>query len=154
MGRTSVGSLFGLNLAMGLANYHFSIALAFEMLSPREVCGAFARALDRPCYYVHSPEIDIRVSVPPGYREQLHGIEILLGQMQAPYFPPSLFYIAPDMSGSHKATNRSQIMSLTDEAQELWEGWRGIEEYAREAFLAEEEANGLDWMMDMKATAT
>lgn len=131
-----------------------SVSLAFEMLSPREVCNAFTRALKRQCTYVHSPKIDIRVAIPTGYREQLQGIEVLFGQMQAPYFPPSLFQIPPDMSGSPKGKNKNQIMVLTDEARMLWEGWRGVEEYAREAFLAEEEANGMDWMMDMKSTAS
>ena len=31
-------------------------------------------------------------------------------------------------------------------ALELWEGYRGMEEYAREVFPLEEAANGLKWM--------
>ncbi len=37
---------------------------------------------------------------------------------------------------------------LTAEARELWGGYRGIEEYAREVFPVEEEANGKTWMRD------
>ena len=32
------------------------------------------------------------------------------------------------------------------EARQLWAGWRGIEEYAREVFPVEEAANGRTWM--------
>jgi hypothetical protein len=38
--------------------------------------------------------------------------------------------------------------SCPREALELWEGPRGLEEYAREMFPLEEEANGLTWMFD------
>lgn len=34
------------------------------------------------------------------------------------------------------------------EARSLWEGYRGIEEYAREVFPLEEAANGMTWMDD------
>lgn len=37
-------------------------------------------------------------------------------------------------------------MYYPNEAIELWEGNRGIQEYAREAFLVEERANGMTWM--------
>jgi len=36
--------------------------------------------------------------------------------------------------------------SCPREAMELWEGHRGLEEYAREVFPLEEAANGLTWM--------
>lgn len=36
--------------------------------------------------------------------------------------------------------------SCPGEALELWEGHRGLEEYAREVFTLEEAANGLTWM--------
>lgn len=39
-------------------------------------------------------------------------------------------------------------ISCPSEALELWEGPRGMEEYARETFALEEEANGLTWMLD------
>lgn len=45
--------------------------------------------------------------------------------------------------------DRNGVVSLplVDEARSLWEGWRSMEEYAREVFPVEEEANGLDWML-------
>ncbi|KAI9707794.1 MAG: hypothetical protein M1836_000756 [Candelina mexicana] len=102
------------------------IALAFEVLTPLEICAAFSRGVNRPVTYTHVPRIEIKVSVPTGYREQLHGIEVLFGEYQAPYFGPEI--------------------SAPDEARSLWEGHRGIEEYAREVFPLEEAANGLTWM--------
>ncbi|KAI9723032.1 MAG: hypothetical protein M1812_001481 [Candelaria pacifica] len=102
------------------------IALAFEVLSPRDICAAFSRGVGRPVTYKHDPSIEIKVSIPIGYREQLQGIEVLFGRYQAPYFGPEL--------------------SAPDEALRLWEGYRGIEEYAREVFPLEEAANGLNWM--------
>ena len=103
------------------------------MLTPLEVCAAFSRALNRPCTYVRDPAIPIRVSIPSGYREQLEGIALLFGKFNAPYFPGAEW---------------RKRGALTDEARELWEGWRGMEEYAREVFPVEEEANGLEWMKE------
>ena len=181
--------------------------MAFELLTPRQVCKAFSRALDRPCYYVHDLKIQIRVPIPPGYKEQLDGIEILFGQQHAPYFPGPEFQSSkrksPDRmsfdipirdsstqrrdstdqrtsSGSRDIPSRSEVRaiaskkapaspalvaskhplpasptlktyradlnSLVGEARDLWEGWRNMEEYAREVFPIEEENNGLDWM--------
>lgn len=105
-----------------------SIALAFELLTPLQVCAAFSTSLHRPVHYTHSPTIDISVPIPPGYRAQLEGIEILFGQHNAPYFGPEI--------------------TAPYEARGLWEGWRGVEEYAREVFPLEEAANGMDWMQD------
>jgi len=102
------------------------------MLTPVEVCAAFSRGLDRPCTYIRDPAIPIRVSVPAGYREQLEGIALLFGRFNAPYFP-----------GEEWKND-----GIIEEAKELWEGWRGMEEYAREVFPIEEEANGLEWMKD------
>lgn len=102
------------------------IALAFEVLSPRQLCAAFSRGVSRPVNYVRGP-IEIKVPIPSGYRTQLDGISVLFGQYQAPYFGPDL--------------------QAPDEALSLWEGYRGIEEYAREAFPVEEQDNGLTWMM-------
>lgn len=101
------------------------ITLAFELLTPREVCTAFSRALNRPVCYKRGP-INIEVSIPHGYREQLQALELLFGKYNAPYFGPDL--------------------QVTQEALQLWEGYRGIEEYAREVFPLEEAANGLTWM--------
>ncbi|WEW56170.1 hypothetical protein PRK78_001605 [Emydomyces testavorans] len=130
------------------------IALSFETLTPRQVCDAFSRGLDRPCTYVHDPRIEIRVPVPAGYREQLEGIEVLFGQMRAPFFPnPEFHNPATGLRGAGKTIMREPdqdgvvALPLVDEARELWEGWRSMEEYAREVFPVEEEANGLDWML-------
>ncbi len=75
--------------------------------------------------YVHGP-IKIAVSIPSGYREQLEILEETLGNKRAPYFGPDLEY--------------------PREGRSIWEGWRGIEEYAREVFPIEEYTNGLRWM--------
>lgn len=96
------------------------------MMSPREVCEAFSRGLDRPVYYVRDG-IHINVPVPSGYREHLMTLEETLGKREAPYFGPKMH-------------------SLTQEALDLWEGFRDIEEYAREVFPIEEAENGLTWM--------
>jgi hypothetical protein len=122
-----------------------SIALAFQNLSPIEVCQHFSRALERPCKYAHDSKIQIRTPVPTGYKEQLAGIEILFGQLRAPYFPGPEF----DFSKENKD---GKVRKLTREARELWRGYRGIEEYAREVFPVEEEANGMDWMIDKMVT--
>ena len=96
------------------------------MLTPRQVCAAFQRGVNRPVRYVCGP-IEIKVPIPAGYREQLDKIEELFGHYQAPYFGPDL--------------------TAPDEALQLWPGYRGIEEYAREAFPVEERLNGLTWML-------
>ncbi|KAL8667817.1 MAG: hypothetical protein Q9202_000282 [Teloschistes flavicans] len=70
--------------------------------------------------------IKVEVPIPSGYRSQLEGIEILLGKLEAPYFGPDI--------------------EAPGDALELWEGFRGMEEYAREVFPLEEAANGLTWM--------
>ncbi|KAI9750827.1 MAG: hypothetical protein M4579_006289 [Chaenotheca gracillima] len=104
------------------------IALAFELLTPRQACAAFSRGVGRPVKYVQGP-IEIKVPIPTGYKEQLEGIELLFGKYRAPYFGLEL-----DPS--------------PDEALQLWEGYRSLEEYAGEAFLIEERLNGLTWMTD------
>lgn len=103
----------------------------------------FARALKRPCRYVYDPKIDILVSIPAGYRQQLEGIEVLFGQMKAPYYP------GPEFPRPTKNAKDPANQRLTQEAHDLWQGWRGMEEYVREVFPVEEAANGLDWMNDM-----
>lgn len=121
----------------------YRIALTFEVLSPKEVCRLFGRALNRPCHYVYDLKVDIRVPIPAGYRAQLEGIEVLFGQMKAPYYP------GPEFPRPITGAKHPMSQLLTQEARHLWEGWRGMEEYAREVFPVEEEANGLDWMNDM-----
>ena len=104
------------------------IALAFELLSPREICRKFGKALGLRCEYVRGP-IEIKVKIPDGYREQLEALERLFGEHVAPYFGLGL--------GGEEGLN---------EARGLWPGWRGIEEYAGEAFLVEERVNGRKWV--------
>ncbi|AEO56931.1 hypothetical protein MYCTH_2302460 [Thermothelomyces thermophilus ATCC 42464] len=112
------------------------ISLAYEMLSPREACEVFSRGVGRPVRYVHGP-IEIKVSIPEGYRAQLEALEALFGlghddpKKQPPYFGD------PELESSCPRV-----------ALELWEGPRGLEEYAREVFPLEEQANGLTWMLD------
>ncbi|KAF1813911.1 NmrA-domain-containing protein [Eremomyces bilateralis CBS 781.70] len=103
------------------------VCLAFQNLTPLEVCRDFSRALNRPVHYVRAP-ITISLPVPTGYREHLEILEEVLGNQRAPYFGPDL-----------------QEKCL-EEALELWEGFRSMEEYAREVFPLEEAANGLRWM--------
>ncbi|KAJ3458483.1 hypothetical protein MRS44_012592 [Fusarium solani] len=101
-----------------------------------ELCRLFSRGVGRPVRYVRGP-IEIKVRIPEGYREQLVGLEQLFdpnrkdARKQPPYF------------GDPKVE-----ISCPSEALELWEGPRGMEEYAREMFPLEEEANGLTWMLD------
>jgi hypothetical protein len=129
------------------------VALAFETLTPKQVCAIFSRALRRPCRYTHVSRIEVKVPIPAGYREQLQKIEILFGQLRAPYFPGPEFTQSTSPGGkgvsrTHKSGPASAISSsLVDEARALWPGWRSMEEYAREVFPVEEEANGLDWMI-------
>ena len=101
--------------------------MAFEKLTPKQCCARFSRGIGRPVQYIHGP-IKIAVSIPSGYREHLEILQQTLGAKRAPYFGPNLEY--------------------PGEARSIWEGYRGIEEYAREAFPIEEYANGLRWMDD------
>ena len=103
----------------------YRVTLAFEKLTPLQCCARFARGVGRPVKYVRGP-IKIAVSVPSGYREQLEILQETLGHKRAPYFGPDLEY--------------------PREGRSIWEGYRGIEEYAREVFPIEEYANGLRWM--------
>ncbi|KAF2403132.1 NAD(P)-binding protein [Trichodelitschia bisporula] len=103
------------------------VPLAFEYLTPREVCRAFSRALERPVEYVRGP-VEVAISIPRGYQQHLSILESVLGWGEAPYFGPDL------------EPNCTQL------AQHLWQGSRGIEEYAREVFPVEEYNNGLRWM--------
>jgi hypothetical protein len=112
-----------------------SIPLAYEMLSPVEACKAFATGVGRSVKYRRRSKIAIKVRIPDGYREQLAALEELysLGKedpsKQPPYF------------GAQQLDERCPEQALA-----LWEGPRGLEEYAREVFPVEEGANGLTWM--------
>ena len=113
------------------------ITLAYEMLSPVEACHVFSRGVSRPVTYRYEPKIGVKVKIPQGYREQLEKLEELYafgaedGKLQPPYF------------GSEELEKQ-----CPGEAMQLWEGYRGLEEYAREVFPLEEAANGLKWMED------
>ena len=101
---------------------------------------------------------------------------MLFGQYNAPYFPGPEFDYSNSGSGGKRQDSGDTIIphsvkaganrrssetirkegkpkKLTHEARELWAGYRGIEEYAREVFPVEEEANGKTWMAD-KAVST
>lgn len=116
------------------------IALAYEMLSPKQACRAFARGIGRPVHYVQGP-VEIEVKIPAGYQRQLLALERLFtigaedSTKQPPYF------------GSLELEQ-----SCPREAMQLWEGYRGLEEYAREVFPLEEAANGLTWMNEDEGT--
>ena len=123
---------------------NYSIALAFELLPPTRVCFLFSHALNRKVTYQFSPSIDVEVSVPDGYREQLEALEVLFGNFRAPYFGLDL------ESGENTKTVEDGTAkgsgTVVEEARTLWGGWRGMEEYAREVFPVEEFHNGLTWM--------
>jgi len=110
------------------------IALAYEMLSPKEACRKFAKGVGRPVRYRRG-KIEIKVKIPTGYRDQLVALEKMyaLGDKDASKQPPYF--------GTQRFEN-----SCPEEALALWEGYRGLEEYAREVFPLEEAANGLTWM--------
>jgi len=131
-----------------------SIALAFEVLTPVQVCALFSRALSRRVTYVYSPTIDIEVSIPDHYLEQLQSLETIFGKYDAPYFGPDLEKGAPKertvLSERNEEGNAIDdgAGTVAQEARALWGGWRGIEEYAREVFPIEEANNGLTWMKE------
>ena len=107
------------------------VTLAFERLTPLQCCARFARGVGRPVKYIRGP-IKIAVSIPSGYREHLEILQETLGEKRAPYFGPHLEY--------------------PREGRSIWEGYRGIEEYAREIFPIEERNNGLRWMDNGRET--
>ncbi|PHH82832.1 hypothetical protein CDD83_3158 [Cordyceps sp. RAO-2017] len=112
------------------------VALAYEHLTPREACDLFSRGVGRPVHYVRGP-IEIKVRIPAGYREQLEALAKLFRADEADPKKQPPYFGDPKLEASCPA-----------EALELWEGPRGLEEYAREMFPLEEEANGLTWMLD------
>ena len=119
--------------------------MAFELLTPTRVCRLFSCALRRPVRYVYSQTVDIEVSVPNGYREQLLALEELFGKYKAPYFgldlEPSFSREvngANDWNGDESGGDGGNG-TVVEEARALWPGWRGIEEYAREVFVCAQE---------------
>ncbi|KAI1632056.1 nitrogen metabolite repression--responsible protein [Biscogniauxia mediterranea] len=112
------------------------IALAYEYLSPLEACEAFERGVGRPVRYKRGP-IEVKVKIPEGYRDQLEALGKLFSlENQDPKAQPPYF-------GDKELESR-----CPDDALALWEGPRGLEEYAREIFPLEEEANGMTWMYE------
>lgn len=111
------------------------IALAYEVLSPRQACRAFSRGVGRPVRYRLQSKIDVRVKIPNGYRDQLLALEKMYAIGREDPSKQPLYF------GEQKLED-----SCPEEALALWEGYRGLEEYAREVFPLEEAANGLTWM--------
>ncbi|KAG8529843.1 uncharacterized protein KY384_005324 [Bacidia gigantensis] len=122
------------------------VPLAFELLSPDRVCYLFSRALNRRVNYQFSPTIDIEVTIPNGYREQLQGLEVVFGKYDAPYFGPELE--DGDRGRNVEKAEDDADDTVVQESRALWGGWRGMEEYAREVFPLEESNNGLTWMKE------
>ena len=116
---------------MGPSHWHGQrVTLAFERLTPPQLCARFARGLARPVRYVHGP-IRLAVPVPAGYHEHLQILQHTLADHRAPYFGPHLEY--------------------PREARAIWAAYRGIEAYARDVFPIEEWHNGLRWMEEPPA---
>jgi hypothetical protein len=112
------------------------IALAYERLTPVEACEAFEKGLGRPVRYKRGP-IEVKVKVPEGYRDQLVALEKLFSpDQQDPAKQPPYF-------GDQELEDSYPESSLA-----LWEGPRGLQEYAGEIFPLEEEANGKTWMYE------
>jgi len=111
------------------------IPLAYELLSPVEACRVFSRGVGRPVHYRREATIEVKVKIPNGYREQLVALEEMysLSEVEAERQPP---YFADEALEA----------KVPETAMGLWEGYRGLEEYAREVFPLEEAANGLTWM--------
>lgn len=83
---------------------------------------------------------------------------MLFGEYNAPYFPGPDFEYDMKRKGSNdtitssrtslESSRKAKSGKLTDVARALWPPFRSIYEYAREAFVVEEEANGKTWMID------
>lgn len=110
------------------------LALAWEMLTPREACEQFEEGVGRKVTYVRGA-IEIKVPIPDGYRVQLEALE-------------NLFFLGGDDPAAQPPYfgDRALEESCPHVAMELWEGPRGLEEYAREVFPLEEYANGRHWV--------
>lgn len=112
------------------------IALAWEVLTPREACEQFEKGVGRKVTYIRG-EIQIKVPIPAGYRVQLEALE-------------NLFFLGGDDPAKQPPYfgDRSLEESCPHVAMQLWEGPRGLEEYAREVFPLEEYANRKYWMLE------
>ena len=107
------------------------IALAFEVLTPLQAAHAFSKGVGRKVTYKQEPLNLKNFPIPQGYRNQLYAVAQLFSNPRNTYFPPRMSRECPQM------------------ARELWEGWRGLEEYAREVFPVEERANGAPWILQL-----
>lgn len=102
-------------------------------MNPIQASRAFTRGLGRRVTYVQCPlEID-GFPIPQGYRDQLYAVANLFSDPRNSYFPPGIGDRCPEMS------------------RHLWQGWRSLEEYAREVFPVEERANGAPWILQLLA---
>lgn len=112
------------------------IALAWEVLSPREACAQFEKGVGRKVTYVRG-KIELEVPIPQGYRIQLESLE-------------NLFFMGEDDPTKQPPYFGDRVLeeSCPHVAMQLWEGPRGLEEYAREIFPIEERANGRTWMIE------
>lgn len=112
------------------------ISLAWEMLTPREACEQFEKGVGRKVSYVRS-KIEVKVPIPTGYRVQLEALE-------------NLFFLGGDDPAKQPPYfgDRALEDSCPHVAMQLWEGPRGLEEYAREVFPLEEYANRKYWMLE------
>lgn len=109
------------------------IPLAFEVMNPIQAAEAFSRGLGRRVTYIQCPlEID-GFPIPQGYRDQLYAAANLFEDPKNSYFPPGMGERCPEVS------------------RHLWQGWRSLEEYAREVFPVEERANGAPWILQLFA---
>jgi hypothetical protein len=67
--------------------------------------------------YEHTNVVEVKYKIPSGYREQLEGIVRIFGREGGgeEYFPPGVRGV--------------------ETARSIWEGWRGVEEFAREVWI-------------------
>lgn len=126
--------------------------IAFDYLTPPEICAAFSSALNVPVRYVQG-QIKYLVPIPAGYKEELETIQKVLGSpsvsgLGAPYwwsgFFEPLISAQPESGSQHPSASEQE--AIVKIAQTLWPGWRGIEEYVGDAFIVEEYHNGKKWM--------
>ncbi|KAF8444354.1 hypothetical protein BDZ91DRAFT_768929 [Kalaharituber pfeilii] len=109
------------------------IPLAFEVLTPLQAAAAFTKGLGRRVVYVQSPLDLSGMPIPQGYQDQLYAIAKMFQDPRNSYFLPGMGERCPDV------------------ARNLWQGWRSLEEYAREVFPVEERANGAPWILQLDA---
>ena len=107
--------------------------MAFEILTPLQAADVFTKGLGRKVIYVQAPLNLTGMPIPQGYRDQLYAIATMFQNPRNPYFPPGMGERCPEV------------------ARHLWQGWRSLEEYAREVFPVEERANGAPWILQAES---